>query len=206
MNDRHRPAVQPWGPPPANPAPTPAGPQQPRRRSWFARHKVITGVGAFFLVGMIGSAIDDEQTTTPTAAGASPSASATAPAVDRAYVAALTDADAEIVHGKPEKATSRGRNVCAAIDSYQEYSEQVNAVAVRFSSPKHPDGFSDRINGRILVATVDHLCPNITIAEKDPEPEPTTSPTPVPPVDEPNVDEPNVDVDRPRSCSRKWWC
>ena len=40
----------PW-PPAAMPAPEP-------KRSWFARHKILTGIGAFIAVGMIASALN----------------------------------------------------------------------------------------------------------------------------------------------------
>ena len=40
----------PW-PPAAMPAPEP-------KRSWFARHKILTGIGAFVAVGIVASALN----------------------------------------------------------------------------------------------------------------------------------------------------
>src|SRR6476661_6488738 len=51
-----------WQPPqiPAPPAPEPA------RKSWFARHKIITGLLALVLIGVVASAVNGGGSSTPT--------------------------------------------------------------------------------------------------------------------------------------------
>ncbi|MGO1318522.1 MAG: DUF4352 domain-containing protein [Cellulomonadaceae bacterium] len=44
-------------PDPSHPTQPPLPPAPEKRRSWFARHKILTGLGGLILVGMIGSAM-----------------------------------------------------------------------------------------------------------------------------------------------------
>jgi hypothetical protein len=77
-----------------------------------------------------------------------------------AYIAALTAIDPDIVHGKPDKAVSRGRNQCSSIkDSPNDQAKLVRLTNTRFTSPDHPDGFGEAKAGRILEAVRTHLCP-----------------------------------------------
>ncbi|OMG17507.1 DUF4352 domain-containing protein [Actinomyces naeslundii] len=57
----------PW-PPAAMPAPEP-------KRSWFARHKILTGIGAFVAVGIVASALNGGGGAGESSAAASPAAS-----------------------------------------------------------------------------------------------------------------------------------
>ena len=63
----------PW-PPAAMPAPEP-------KRSWFARHKILTGIGAFVAVGIVASALNGGGSAGESSAAASPAAQSTAQSV-----------------------------------------------------------------------------------------------------------------------------
>lgn len=63
----------PW-PPAAMPAPEP-------KRSWFARHKILTGIGAFVAVGIVASALNGGGGAGESSAAASPAAQSTAQSV-----------------------------------------------------------------------------------------------------------------------------
>ena len=63
----------PW-PPAAMPAPEP-------KRSWFARHKILTGIGAFVAVGIVASALNGGGGEGESSAAASPAAQSTAQSV-----------------------------------------------------------------------------------------------------------------------------
>ena len=62
----------PW-PPAAMPAPEP-------KRSWFARHKILTGIGAFVAVGIVASALNGGGGAGESSAAASPAAQSVASA------------------------------------------------------------------------------------------------------------------------------
>ena len=66
----------PW-PPAAMPAPEP-------KRSWFARHKILTGIGAFVAVGIVASALNGGGSAGESSAAASPAAQSTAQSVNNA--------------------------------------------------------------------------------------------------------------------------
>ena len=63
----------PW-PPAAMPAPEP-------KRSWFARHKILTGIGALVAVGIVASALNGGGGTGESSAAASPAAQSTTQSV-----------------------------------------------------------------------------------------------------------------------------
>lgn len=75
---------QPYQQPQYPPPPPPAGgwqqppPAQPKRRSWFARHKIMTGLGVLVVLGIIGAAIGggDDSSSSSGSAAVSPSTSA----------------------------------------------------------------------------------------------------------------------------------
>ncbi|GMA32625.1 DUF4352 domain-containing protein [Litorihabitans aurantiacus] len=63
---------QPYATPPGQQPPAPPAPQEPRKRSWFARHKILTGLGALVVLGVVGGIAgsggdDDGGGTTPSA-------------------------------------------------------------------------------------------------------------------------------------------
>lgn len=54
----------------------PMQPPAPERRSWFARHKILTGIGVLVAIGIVGAALGGGQDDTP----AGPQSAASAPA------------------------------------------------------------------------------------------------------------------------------
>jgi hypothetical protein len=77
-----------------------------------------------------------------------------------AYIEALTAIDPDIVHGKPDKAISRGRNQCSSIkDHPSDQARLIQLAGVRFTSPNHPDGFGPIKSEKIVEAVRTHLCP-----------------------------------------------
>lgn len=78
-----------WQPPHV---PAPAAPE-PHRKSWFARHKIITGLAAVVLVGAGIQAANGGSTTTPTATADSTTTTGQAPAAPDAPEDAPEDAE-----------------------------------------------------------------------------------------------------------------
>lgn len=78
-----------------------------------------------------------------------------------AYLAALDGIDADIVHGKNDKAISRGRITCADLKRYPgDKAKQVQTATKRWSSPTHPEGRTPAVAEDILEASHKHLCPD----------------------------------------------
>ncbi|XVX20161.1 DUF4352 domain-containing protein [Actinomycetota bacterium] len=99
---------QQWQPtnPPAPPAPA------PKQKSWFARHKILTGLLALFLLGGIGSAMGggDGAATDAASTEASPAASAKASSPAKASAAKSTAAPAKSAQSA-EKSAGIGTKV-----------------------------------------------------------------------------------------------
>ncbi|MDT0460230.1 hypothetical protein RM550_31675 [Streptomyces sp. DSM 41527] len=77
-----------------------------------------------------------------------------------AYIRALTGIDPDIVHGKEDKAVDRGRNQCQTIHNFpKDTSKQARMAEMRFTSPKHPQGFGKVKAAQIVVAVHTNLCP-----------------------------------------------
>lgn len=76
-----------------------------------------------------------------------------------AYIAALTAIDADIVHGKPDKAIDRGRNQCFSMRDTKDRAKLVDLTNKRFTSPTHPDGHGTAKAEKILDIVHKHLCP-----------------------------------------------
>ncbi|MGW9638824.1 hypothetical protein ACWHAU_06655 [Streptomyces albidoflavus] len=78
-----------------------------------------------------------------------------------AYIKALNAINADIVHGKDEKAIDRGINQCSSIKRYKDdEAKQVELTNSRFSSPSAPEGHGEAIAKQILKATHENLCPD----------------------------------------------
>ena len=77
-----------------------------------------------------------------------------------AYIKALNAIDADIVHGKDEKAIDRGLNQCSSIKRYDDEAKLVEMTNSRFSSPSAPEGHGEAIAKQILKATHENLCPD----------------------------------------------
>ncbi|MDX3024057.1 hypothetical protein [Streptomyces acidiscabies] len=83
-----------------------------------------------------------------------------APAQWSAYIKALDNVDADIVHGKEDKAVSRGISTCSTIkDHAGDTTKQVEMTRMRFTSPTHPEGRSTATATKILEAAHKYICP-----------------------------------------------
>lgn len=76
-----------------------------------------------------------------------------------AYITALQAIDPDIVHGNPDQALDRGRNVCQSIADGAEGEQLITSTNMRFTSPDHPDGFGQAVAAQILEHTRTYLCP-----------------------------------------------
>ena len=77
-----------------------------------------------------------------------------------AYIKALDALDPDIVHGKEEKAVSRGIDTCSAFKRYpDDTAQQVKVTGQRFTSPTHPEGRDQATAEKILDAAHKHICP-----------------------------------------------
>lgn len=83
------------------------------------------------------------------------------PADWAAYIKALDAIDPDIVHGKEDKAVSRGINTCSGFKRYpDDRTKQVNFTKQRFTSPTHPEGRDTATAEKILDAAHKHICPD----------------------------------------------
>lgn len=76
-----------------------------------------------------------------------------------AYVRDLNAIDSDIVHGKVEKAVSRGLNQCTSIKNGGSRQELVHLAEERFTSPSHPEGHGTTTAAKILDIVHRRLCP-----------------------------------------------
>jgi hypothetical protein len=78
-----------------------------------------------------------------------------------AYIKALDVIDPDIVHGKEDKAVSRGINTCSGFKRYpDDRTKQVNFTKQRFTSPTHPEGRDTATAEKILDTAHKHICPD----------------------------------------------
>ncbi|MDX3629033.1 hypothetical protein PV728_01650 [Streptomyces europaeiscabiei] len=78
-----------------------------------------------------------------------------------AYIKALDAIDPDIVHGKEDKAVSRGINTCSGFKRYpDDRTKQVNFTKQRFTSPTHPEGRDTATAEKILDTAHKHICPD----------------------------------------------
>ncbi|MBJ6615551.1 hypothetical protein [Streptomyces sp. I4(2020)] len=77
-----------------------------------------------------------------------------------AFIKALNAIDTDIVHGKDEKALSRGADTCRMIKDHPERAKQIEQTNKRWTSPTHPDGHGLATAEKILDAAHKHLCPD----------------------------------------------
>ncbi|HEX5541723.1 MAG TPA: hypothetical protein VFX60_09190 [Micromonospora sp.] len=128
---------------------------------------VVCGIVLLCAVGLIGGLLrgDEEPSTRPGKQPSSPAAAARAvptpdPATRDAYLAALNAIDPEIVHGRPEKAVNRGRDLCTTIQHHPDEQERlVKETRERFTSHRNPGGFGRQKAERILAAVRQYICP-----------------------------------------------
>jgi hypothetical protein len=106
----------------------------------------------------------DAPSTPPSSAPAAPSVAGIPPkpdaATQAAYIADLEAIDPDIVHGKPDKAVSRGRDQCGTVaNAPTDQAKLIDFTTQRFTSPDHPNGFGPEVSARILAAVRKHICP-----------------------------------------------
>lgn len=78
-----------------------------------------------------------------------------------AYIKALDAIDPDIVHGKEDKAVSRGINTCSSFKRYpDDRTKQVSITGQRFTSPTHPEGRDTATAEKILDTAHKHICPD----------------------------------------------
>ncbi|MEV6614252.1 hypothetical protein AB0N31_10590 [Streptomyces sp. NPDC051051] len=78
----------------------------------------------------------------------------------KAYIKALDALDPDIVHGKEDKAVSRGIDTCSAYKRYPgDSAQQVKVTRMRFTSPTHPEGRDATTAQKILDVAHKHICP-----------------------------------------------
>lgn len=76
------------------------------------------------------------------------------------YIRALTGIDPDIVHGRENKAVDRGLNQCQTIHNFpKDKPKQTKMAEMRFTSPRHPQGFGKVKAAQIVEAVHVNLCP-----------------------------------------------
>lgn len=91
------------------------------------------------------------------AAGLPPSP---APQPRKAFIDGLNAIDSDIVHGKDDKAISRGINQCSSIKSSpDDQAKLIDLTNQRFTSPNHPEGHGLAKAEQILDLVHKHICP-----------------------------------------------
>ncbi|TDV54183.1 hypothetical protein [Actinophytocola oryzae] len=91
------------------------------------------------------------------AAGIPPKPDAT---TKQAYIAELVAIDPDIVHGKEDKAVSRGRDQCSSVKQWpNDQTKLVDLTEQRFTSPDHPEGFGPEKSAQMLAVVRKYLCP-----------------------------------------------
>ncbi|MFF0428000.1 DUF732 domain-containing protein [Streptomyces sp. NPDC004520] len=78
-----------------------------------------------------------------------------------AFLAFLDTIDPDIVHGKEDKAVSRGKDTCSTYRRYPgDTAKQIDITNKRWTSPTHPEGHGLATAAKILEASHMHLCPD----------------------------------------------
>lgn len=179
MSHQHPPQQPGWGPPqqPAWGAPAP----RPPKKNWPKIALAAIGIIAFWIV--VGTALGGSDDATDSSPEPDATATPTAPALTdeqkaaireaaglpptpqpaewSAYIKALNAIDTDIVHGKEEKAISRGINSCSGIKRYpDDRTKQISTTGTRFTSPTHPEGRDTATAEKILDAAHKYICPN----------------------------------------------
>ncbi|MEU5170693.1 hypothetical protein [Streptomyces mutomycini] len=83
------------------------------------------------------------------------------PAQRQVYLESLNAIDTDIVHGKDDKAVSRGINQCGTVKtSPDDHIKLIKTTNSRFTSPNHPDGHGTITAERILQVVRESICPD----------------------------------------------
>lgn len=79
----------------------------------------------------------------------------------QAFLEALNAIDTDIVHGKEDKAVSRGIDTCGLLKRFPgDESKQIDQTNKRWSSPTHPEGHGLNKAAKILDAAHKNICPD----------------------------------------------
>ncbi|MGW0792823.1 hypothetical protein ACWD04_32590 [Streptomyces sp. NPDC002911] len=82
------------------------------------------------------------------------------PAQRQVYLESLNAIDTDIVHGKDDKAVSRGINGGTVKTSPDDCIKLIKTTNSRFTSPDHPDGHGTIKAERILNVVRENICPD----------------------------------------------
>ncbi|MFI8278539.1 hypothetical protein ACIGBH_27435 [Streptomyces sp. NPDC085929] len=78
----------------------------------------------------------------------------------QAYLDGLNAIDKDIVHGKDDKAISRGIDTCGTIKSFPgDQAKQAEQTNKRWTSPTHPEGHGLATAAKILEVAHTQICP-----------------------------------------------
>jgi hypothetical protein len=78
----------------------------------------------------------------------------------QAFLASLNAIDKDIVHGKDDKAISRGIDTCGTIKRFPgDQAKQAEQTNQRWTSPTHPEGHGLATAAKILAAAHTTICP-----------------------------------------------
>lgn len=78
-----------------------------------------------------------------------------------AYIKGLDAINPDIVHGKEDKAISRGIDSCSSIKNFpKDKAKQIELTGHRYTSPTHPEGRDAATAKKILALAHKHICPD----------------------------------------------
>lgn len=78
----------------------------------------------------------------------------------KAFLDGLNAIDKDIVHGKDDKAISRGIDTCGLVKNFPgDLTKQVEQTEKRWTSPTHPDGHGQVKAAQILAVAQAAICP-----------------------------------------------
>lgn len=78
----------------------------------------------------------------------------------KAFLDGLNAIDKDIVHGKDDKAISRGIDTCGLVKTFPgDLTKQVEQTNKRWTSPTHPDGHGQVKAAQILAVSQSAICP-----------------------------------------------
>ncbi|MCX4780070.1 hypothetical protein [Streptomyces sp. NBC_01264] len=78
----------------------------------------------------------------------------------KAFLDGLNAIDKDIVHGKDDKAISRGIDTCGLVKNFPgDLTKQVEQTEKRWTSPTHPDGHGQVKAAQILAVSQAAICP-----------------------------------------------
>ncbi|MGW1938969.1 hypothetical protein [Streptomyces goshikiensis] len=134
-------------------------------------HTVAALTAAAAVLALTGCSSDPKPKTpaAPTTASANPDAARSAAGLPpepkgaqrAAFLTALNAIDKDIVHGKDDKAISRGIDTCGLYKRFPgDPAKQAEQTNQRWTSPTHPEGHGLATAAKILVVAHTTICPD----------------------------------------------